>query len=66
MELFTGQTHTFMLGGHESPQARCDAKVAIAGKLHETLIALELMAVTRGIDNLITELGAARETRGER
>jgi hypothetical protein len=61
MELFTGQTHTFMLGGHESPQARCDVKIAIAGKLHETLVALELMAMTRRMDNLITKLGTARQ-----
>lgn len=48
MELFTGATYSFMLNKNESPQGNCVAKVAVAGKLHEVFVALEMMAFTRG------------------
>jgi hypothetical protein len=71
MELFTGENYSFMLRGHDSPRAKCIAKTAVAGKLHEVLAALELMAFTRGQKELVErlasrrmELHASREPKG--
>jgi len=60
MELFTGESCSFMLRGHNSPRAKCIAKTAVAGKLHEVLSALELMAFTRGRTELVDRLASVR------
>jgi len=52
MELYHGGTRSFMLAGDESPHHRCVAKVAVAGKLHEVISALELMALTLNLTEL--------------
>jgi hypothetical protein len=60
MELFTGRTRTFMMVGHESPRHRCMAKVAVAGKLHEVIGALELMALSRRLVPLHATIRSSR------
>jgi hypothetical protein len=60
MELFTGRTRTFMMRGHESPRHRCMAKVAVAGKLHEVIGALEFMALSRRLVPLHATIRGAR------
>ncbi len=49
----------FMMQGTESPRNACMAKVAVAGKLNEALNALRFMAMTRGMNDLETELRSA-------
>ncbi len=60
MELYSGETHRFMLGGHESERHRCVARTSVAGKLHEVVAALEYMAITRRLDSLTVMIDAAR------
>ena len=60
MELFRGDQQRFMLRGHDSARHRCIAKTSVAGKLHEVLIALEFMAMTRQLDPLIAEIRSNR------
>jgi hypothetical protein len=61
MELFSGKTHAFMLNGHDSNTARYRAKIVIALKLHEVIIALELIAKTKGIFDLAKDFAALRK-----
>lgn len=61
MELFTGETYTFMIGGHESLEKRSVVKVWVAAKLFEALVALELMATTRKLPDLVLEIRADRQ-----
>lgn len=44
MELYHGGRHEFMLQGHESNQHRFVCRVAVAGKLHEVVVACHLIA----------------------
>jgi hypothetical protein len=44
MELYNGRTYKFMMRGHESEMNRRENKGAVAGKLHEVVTALGLMA----------------------
>ncbi len=60
MELFTGRTGRFMMTGHESLRHRCMAKVSVAGKLHEVVGALELMALSRRLAPLSATIYRAR------
>jgi hypothetical protein len=60
MELFTGDGYRFMLRGNESPRARFFAKAAVAGKLHEVVAALEMMAGTRRLADLVSSLRGMR------
>jgi hypothetical protein len=60
MELFSGETQEFMLRGHPSAEKRFIAKGAVCAKLHEGIVALELMARTRGLKEVVAELGIAR------
>lgn len=59
MELYTGRTMSFMMRGHESARHVCTAKVAVAGKLKEALLALRLMALTWSVLSVEAELRAA-------
>ena len=52
MELYSGLTKSFMLSGNESVRSQCVAKVSVAGKLYEVIVALELMAITRELEDL--------------
>jgi hypothetical protein len=58
MELY--RPGRFMMTGHESAAHRCVAKAAVAGKLHEVVVALGFMARTRKLDPLLTTVTAAR------
>jgi hypothetical protein len=60
MELFTGETYTFMIAGHESLEKRSVAKNFVAAKLFEALVALELMARTRNLPDLVREIATDR------
>lgn len=62
MELYTGDGHRFMLAGHESKRHRCYTMVAVVGKLHEVLTALEFMALTKKDEGLHASI---RESRHE-
>lgn len=59
MELFNGET--FMIGGHESLEKQFLAKNFVSAKLYEALVALELMARTRRLPDLVREIGANRD-----
>lgn len=62
VELFNPYTGAFMLNGHEATERRRPYKVALAGKLHESLTALAFMADSFDMDHLAFEIGiAARE-----
>jgi hypothetical protein len=56
MELYNGNTHRFMLKGHEWYPSRRGYKVSVASKLHEVLTALFLAAHTLGISALADEV----------
>ncbi len=56
MELFTGETHTFMLNGHKSSRVQAATRAGVAGKLHEVIVALALMASTRKMISLSSSL----------
>lgn len=60
MELFSGETYTFMIAGHESLEKRTVAKNFVSAKLFEALVALELMARTRKLPDLVREIGTDR------
>jgi len=60
MELYTGRDDSFMLDGHESEQHRDIARVSVAGKLHEVVSALGMMALVFGNDTLNGEIREAR------
>lgn len=59
MELFTGRTNTFMLRQNESAQHRCATLTAVAGKLHEVLVALAFMTMSRRDQELYESIRAA-------
>ncbi|MHB1864195.1 MAG: hypothetical protein ACYCVL_14680 [Gemmatimonadaceae bacterium] len=59
MELYHGGDGAFMLSGHKGEQGRCIARTAVAGKLHEVLIAVRFMAMTRRMRPLADELAQA-------
>jgi len=60
MELFTGETDRFMMAGHKSATYHCISKTSVAGKLHEVVVALEYMAITRKMQPLVATIDAAR------
>lgn len=62
MELFTGETMTFMLRGTNSPGQVRSAKAAISGKTVEGLQALQIMALTRRMRKLASELVGSVES----
>lgn len=47
MELFSGETMNFMLGGSDDPGHVHEVKIAVAGKTVEAIQALQMMAVMR-------------------
>jgi hypothetical protein len=65
MELFTGRTMTFMMAGHESDRQVCISKMAVAGKLKESLNAFRFMAMTRQIVDIAQELRDAFDELGD-
>lgn len=62
MELFTGESMTFMLTGSHSERQRCATKTAVAGRLVESLHALRFMAITRQLNELQAELRRAADS----
>jgi len=56
MELFTGETMSFMMSGSVSARARCVAKTAVAGKAVEAFNSLRFMAMTRKLADLQAEI----------
>lgn len=60
MELYSGRTHAFMLRGHESEDTRRGYKAAVAGKLHEAVSAIEVMATVAGMPALVSNIHSAR------
>jgi hypothetical protein len=58
MELFSGETMSFMLAGSDSPGQVRGAKVAVAGKTVEAIQALRLMAITRRMDRLARDMNS--------
>jgi len=60
MELFNGETYTFMIAGHESLEKRSITKNFVAAKLFEGLVALELMARTRKVSDLVRQIATDR------
>ena len=60
MELYRGDSHTFMLAGSDFTDPRCVSKMAIAGKLHEIVVAMELFSLSQGATQVHEELGNAR------
>ncbi len=47
MELYTGESMSFMMRGNKSARLICVAKVTVAGKLKEALNSLRFMSMTR-------------------
>ncbi len=60
MELYHGGTKEFEVAGTAWQRTRCVAKTAVAGKLHEVLVALEYMAALAGNSEVHAEVRAAR------
>lgn len=52
MELYHGHDGEFMLNGHRGERVRCTYRAAVAAKLHEVLIAIRFMAMTRGLEQV--------------
>jgi len=59
MELYHGGRHEFMLRGHESSQHRCLCRVAVAGKLHEVVVACRYIAIIQHNQALCDEIRRA-------
>ena len=59
MELFTGESFTFMMSGHKSDRFVYFAKIGVAGKLKEGLNALSYMALAWKRQDLYEELRSA-------
>lgn len=60
MELYEGCTESFMVSGHRSDHHRCVASVSLAQKLFYAILALELMAMSQGATELVSEIRTAR------
>jgi len=60
MELYNGYDNSFVLDGHESEEQKAIARTAVAGKLHEVVSALEIMASFSDNFSLQEELREAR------
>jgi hypothetical protein len=60
MELYAGPLG-FQMEGNGSSHHICMAKVAVAGKLKEALMALRFMAITRNMGQLHQQIGIAYE-----
>lgn len=59
MELYHGGRHQFMLRGHEGERRRYVYRVAVAGKLHEVIVALMFVAQVERDRALFGELREA-------
>ena len=59
-ELYNPSTGLFMMRGHESPGICKDHIEAVAGKLHEVVVAVEFTARLLGNSHVQTKAGAAR------
>jgi hypothetical protein len=59
MELFNGET--FMIRGHESLEKHLLAKKFVSAKLYEALMALQLMARTRQLPDLVRQIRVERD-----
>jgi hypothetical protein len=59
VELYRGDTHTFMLNGHVDSASREGYKRFVASKLHETLAALAFVATVMGMPALHEDIKTA-------
>lgn len=59
MELFNGAEERFMLRGHASEVHRCAMLTAVAGKLHEVLVAFAFVTFSRRDELLFRSIEAA-------
>ena len=62
MELYNGYEHRFMLNGHEAEERKAIPRTAVAGKLHEVISALEMLALFSDSPDLRNELREARQS----
>jgi hypothetical protein len=62
MELYSGRDNSFMLNGHESEQHMDIARASVAGKLHEVVSALEMMALMSDNRALYEEIREGRRS----
>jgi hypothetical protein len=60
MELYTGNGHRFMLDGHESDDYIVTMMRAVAGKLHEVVVAFELSATAFQAWQLVARIRSSR------
>jgi hypothetical protein len=60
MELYDGRTNRFVLDGHEAEEPKEVARTAVAGKLHEVITALHIMALMSDNTDLRQEIMEAR------
>lgn len=60
MQLWDPNAEQFSVEGTYSAHHECVAKVAVAGKLYYALLALELMARLRGLEEVVNELRESR------
>jgi len=60
MELYNGRDNRFMLSGHEAEEPKATARTAVAGKLHEAIVALGMMALFSDNADLRHEITDAR------
>jgi hypothetical protein len=56
MELYDGNTWSFMVSGHESLEYRAVWKTQAASKLHEAICALHMVAVGMGMTGLVERI----------
>jgi hypothetical protein len=61
MELYDGVTGKFLTRGVGSPRRMCVAKVGVAGKLYEVVVALEFMVLIQRDEELHIQIHSARK-----
>jgi hypothetical protein len=59
MELYDGYNNSFVLNGHDAEEPKAAARTAVAGKLHEVIIALDMMGLFSDNVDLRRELAEA-------
>ena len=68
MEMYSGKSNRFMVDGHESEHYREILRRAVAGRLSEVLVTMQLEALQAGMRDLVDQIEEARrelETSGE-